>query len=46
VRCGGGGGGGGEARPIDARLDAAVASLPIREVLYQCLDALEVRDVR
>ena len=31
----------GEARAIDPRLDAVVDSLPIREVLYQCLDALD-----
>ena len=30
----------GEARAIDPRLDAVVDSLPIREVLYRCLDAL------
>jgi hypothetical protein len=40
VRCDGGGGGG--PRPIDKRLDAVVATLPIQEVLYQCLDVLEV----
>ena len=31
----------GEARAINPRLDAVVDSLPIREVLYQCLDALD-----
>ena len=31
----------GEARAIDPRLDAVVDSLPIREVLYRCLDALD-----
>ena len=43
VRCVGGGEPVGVARAIDARLDAVVATLPIREVLYQCLDSLEVR---
>ena len=32
---------GGAARAIDPRLDAVVDSLPIREVLYRCIDALE-----
>lgn len=46
TRCGGDDGGEAVvARPIDKRLDAVVASLPIREVLYKCLDTLEVRKI-
>lgn len=46
TRCGGDDGGEPVvARPIDKRLDAVVASLPIREVLYKCLDTLEVRKI-
>lgn len=41
-----GSGGGGAWRSIDKRLDAVVDTLPIREVLYDCLDALLVSSER